>query len=687
MRETHQIPCPGASSRSDTLNGVTLLYFFHEVLGALGKNSSQKGPVKTVPMKSNRSSGKSPISPIAGSWTHRGPKMPKLHHHSPHLVSKDSNGSSQDRGGRSLERAQSGSPRQAADQSYNSGQQTRDDPSSPDPMGRASVGSRLHASPTDGWPQRSPIQNDHEQDMPSFSLFTQSFETICSDTDPNMKSSPQESYHSPARTRVQHPPRKIDFSTESNLGDLSPIQLQSVKRAPQPLYQQPPAAYTPEYHNPGAGRPMNSCEYEFPRRSTSATSKPPANQPPTETWANGIGTSTYGPNGYSSTASNPFYVLRSSHHAFEACSFKLPILHEGELCRVNVSQYHTAFLYQGGRAPDAQDIKVARRRVLSAIHAFGGYEKPRKDPQESIFRQRLPQSKEYYNSRFHQRYFVTGKHISWEVEEEPPVSQENGQNLCNTAALDMENDGRVATSRKGVDSSQCSPGSVGPLDNQQKMKYRCKLCGQLKQNHNCPYQKSLQRSIAVMVYPVANAFTADEPGILTKPLSEMNNFVSYDNLSTSVHNSPEAHLSPYSDEEASPQPVNKHHHASTPPTQVQKGPSSTLTLRPEHYRAVTPPKREGTVVSETTGDFQYPHVPLTFRERKRLSDTLFSLAREVPTMASQVGSLLRMARETEDWDLAVSEVLTQVIVALYCGEGDYRLDGLQQYLLGIGISC
>jgi hypothetical protein len=109
-----------------------------------------------------------------------------------------------------------------------------------------------------------------------------------------------------------------------------------------------------------------------------------------------------------------------------------------------------------------------------------------------------------------------------------------------------------------------------------------------------------------------------------------------------------------------------------------------LALRPEHYRAVTPrPKGE----EPSPNDYQYPHVPLTFRERKRLSDTLFFLSKDIPNATPDVAALLGVAREKEEWDLAVAEVLTQMVVALYCGEGDSRLDGLQQYLLGIGISC
>jgi hypothetical protein len=86
-------------------------------------------------------------------------------------------------------------------------------------------------------------------------------------------------------------------------------------------------------------------------------------------------------------------------------------------------------------------------------------------------------------------------------------------------------------------------------------------------------------------------------------------------------------------------------------------------------------------------EYEYPPVPLTFKERKRLSDTLFFLSKEIPTMATDVAASLRGARKKEEWDLAVAELLTQVVVGVYCGEGDHRLDGLHHFLLGIGISC
>jgi hypothetical protein len=237
-----------------------------------------------------------------------------------------------------------------------------------------------------------------------------------------------------------------------------------------------------------------------------------------------------------------------------------------------------------------------------------------------------------------------------------------------------------------------------------------------------------------MIRPVVNAFTANEPGILTKDLSEMNNFVSYESdnkgsptpgyphsdsagqpshlqithvtpeTKTRVMHSPQSSLSTQSPNMS---PANKavsdgasgttrkrsHINLSRGGTDrvvhMSKGGSgapfaSSLTLRPEHYRAVTP-KPQGE--PQPSSAYQYPHMPLTFTERKRLSDTLFFLSKEIPALTRDAAELLRAAREKGEWDLALAEVLTQVVIGLYCGEGDHRLDGLQHYLLGIGISC
>jgi hypothetical protein len=246
-----------------------------------------------------------------------------------------------------------------------------------------------------------------------------------------------------------------------------------------------------------------------------------------------------------------------------------------------------------------------------------------------------------------------------------------------------------------------------------------------------------------MVYPAVNAFTACEPGILTKPLSKMNNFVSYDSgnntipspdsgahrrshettrvtpetikTRASVMHSPQSSLSTHSPDDSlgheesrhlnmveghPPRAIRKRSHvhvsrgddtilrAAIPPGGTAPFVAS-LTLRPEHYRAVTRKSKGDQQQEQHQEDnaYQYDHVPLTFTERKRLSDTLFFLSKEIPTLTRDVAGLLREAREKDEWDLAVAEVMAQVVVGLHCGEGDHRLDGLQQYLLGIGISC
>jgi hypothetical protein len=126
----------------------------------------------------------------------------------------------------------------------------------------------------------------------------------------------------------------------------------------------------------------------------------------------------------------------------------------------------------------------------------------------------------------------------------------------------------------------------------------------------------------------------------------------------------------------------------------------TIVLRPEHYRAVSNPKRSGSGKKnaapcndfhDSVGNYVYPLVPVNFACRKRLSDTLFDLAANnltiyLPSVLDEIGSLLKSGRENDEWDLAVAEVLTQIVVSLHCVEGDYQLDGLQRYLLGIGIS-
>lgn len=108
-----------------------------------------------------------------------------------------------------------------------------------------------------------------------------------------------------------------------------------------------------------------------------------------------------------------------------------------------------------------------------------------------------------------------------------------------------------------------------------------------------------------------------------------------------------------------------------------------LQLLPEQYRAVTRSNKN----PKPVGGYEYPAIELTFEERKKLSDSLFVLSREIPFLTEECSLILSEARAEDLWDLAVAELLTQLVVGLYCQEGDRCLDGLQQYLLYLGISC
>ena len=85
--------------------------------------------------------------------------------------------------------------------------------------------------------------------------------------------------------------------------------------------------------------------------------------------------------------------------------------------------------------------------------------------------------------------------------------------------------------------------------------------------------------------------------------------------------------------------------------------------------------------------YQYPLVPTPYDQRKEMGDTLFALSKEVPSLADSCASILREARERDEWDQAVAELTTQVLVVLKCEEEDYNLEGLMRHLNGLGIAC
>jgi hypothetical protein len=136
---------------------------------------------------------------------------------------------------------------------------------------------------------------------------------------------------------------------------------------------------------------------------------------------------------------------------------------------------------------------MSTRRVEAAICAFGGYLKS--NEQEpcrqaiSIFRLRNGRnkspSKEFYDSRFHRRYFVNGNHVSWDVEENPPIAAHQQSRRPNQLTDRQTMSGRDSpngqrnidqSTSQGADQEQWdshnSSGSAVTIENQQKMKYR-----------------------------------------------------------------------------------------------------------------------------------------------------------------------------------------------------------------------
>ena len=56
-------------------------------------------------------------------------------------------------------------------------------------------------------------------------------------------------------------------------------------------------------------------------------------------------------------------------------------------------------------------------------------------------------------------------------------------------------------------------------------------------------------------------------------------------------------------------------------------------------------------------------------------------------MTEEIAFTLQQAARHDDWDQGTAELLTQVVIGLFCGAGDARLEGLHRYLLGMGIAC
>lgn len=375
--------------------------------------------------------------------------------------------------------------------------------------------------------------------------------------------------------------------------------------------------------------------------------------------------------------------------------------------------------------PEA-DMQIARRRVESSICAFGGnvrrysqLGKADADPNLAF--------KAKYAKSLSGRYYENESRLSWELEESPPIVVKMADATTNQAhKSDLHNeDDELEGLRHSPTGNVCRPitvrgdesGGEAQSDSgaQQKTRYRCKLCGKPKTNHKCPFEQSLARTIGVMVYPAVNAFAAEEPGAIAPSLTDMNNFMdSKEEKERKQNRSDEASAS------SSPSRPSPSRSLSSSPMGNQVTPDSFLRSemmggRPkETFPYMKQNKRKFNVVahdkhdflfvdtmplkseqfrmiscdfSDSTRPFEYPSLPLPYAQRKKLSDNLYSLSNRVPKLTDECAVVLREAREKDQWDLAVAELMTQAIVILHCRDGDHQFSGLKEYLLTLGIAC
>lgn len=354
---------------------------------------------------------------------------------------------------------------------------------------------------------------------------------------------------------------------------------------------------------------------------------------------------------------------------------------------------------------------IARRRLLCAVQAYGGNafrrrEKVKRNDVSSIFRLNNDElalrksSSECYEEKLQLQYFENGSHLSWDVEESKLQArlpdEDDGYASTEKATNNIDDDNLSTTDRNNNladegDASTKTDESVTDSDDAPKLKYRCKLCGQPKQNHSCPFQQALERNIGTMTFSAVNAFQSHEPGELATPLSEMNNFVDLENDEHGEY----PNITAKRPLEIAPSirtPENefigkrrKTRVDSTGTDRKYKGDEKLfhklMDIKPEQFRTVS------VLRSNLIGDYRYPTLPLTFDQRKGASEDLFQLCQEISGLTDDCAKVLQVARNTDLWDLAVAELVTQILVAIKCGPGDEALDGLRYHLMCMGFSC
>lgn len=438
-----------------------------------------------------------------------------------------------------------------------------------------------------------------------------------------------------------------------------------------------------------------------------------------------------------SLSKNDFFVLlRKMAPVFMGFRFALPEMREP--APEPDEGFKPASLYR----PTEGQLITARRRVNSSVCAFGGviahravsFDTSREEIKVEV------EKKRKYDENLSMRYFMKENCVSWDVELHDVVkpSAKKAKTEANKVpATPMSN----AMKMNPLSTPYCAPvtpkspgqasdDSSKDGEKKAKTKYRCKLCGLPKQNHTCTYKSNVVRSIGTQVYPVVNAFVSNEPGLLAPALSEMNNFTSMLSQDTSTAPAghvyrmpyggyrgpitPDSHWSPTtpgglstmsSSDPATPRTPNSPYHSnfrkrdysvmsrtmthtSTPggysprPKPHDSMFRDTMEIKVEQFRTIRVNAAE-----KVLQPYQYPLVPTPYDQRKEMGDTLFALSKEVPSLADSCATILREAREMDEWDQAVAELTTQVLVVLKCEEDDCTMEGLMRHLNGLGIAC
>lgn len=412
-------------------------------------------------------------------------------------------------------------------------------------------------------------------------------------------------------------------------------------------------------------------------------------------------------NSLSSPPWNYRALLVSRAKLFTHFTFLLPEL------KISVMNYTTNQKNQWSLQHRTVEDVIARRRLVCSVQAYGGnmfqQSKNRKQNNvSSIFRRKDDEglsniNKGCYEEQLQLQYFENGSHLSWDVEEcklQANLQHSDGDRLSTKKETINADDDDKHSTPDVMDQSAIDGGapvtndeSIAESDDSPKLKYRCKLCGQPKQNHTCPFQQELQRSIGTMAYVALNAFQSQEPGELATSLSEMNNFVDLENdengedlITNRVQRTVEVVMPSFRlpDKEF----IGKRRKTrinSNGSDRQYKGDEKLfheiMDIKPEQYRLVSVHR------SNLIGDFKYPSLPLTFDQRKGASEDLFGLCQEIPGLTDDCAKVLQIARKTDLWDLAVAELITQILVATKCGPGDEILDGLRRHLMCMGFSC